>query len=381
VTKFLPLILANLGRKKVRTILTLGSFGVALFLFGLLAALRDAFSLGVEVAGADRLMVVNKVSIVQPLRYAYAERMRRIPGVTTVSSFAWFGGVYQDEKNFFAQFAIEPEHHLALYPEFVVPAEQWQAFLADKTGAIAGKALAERFGWKVGDRIPIRGTVFSGTWEFNLVGIYGGTRQQDDLTQFWFRRDYLEDRAPQWWRGLVGWFGVKIASPDDAVKIARQIDEAFANSAWETRTQTEKAMAASFAKQMGNIELLILAIGGVVFFTLLLVAGSTMATVVRERTGELAVLKALGYSDGFVLGLVLVESSLVAGVGGALGLASAWALAQRGDPTGGMLPYFYVSRGALLAGSVAALSVGIVAGLLPALSASRLRVVDALRRI
>jgi putative ABC transport system permease protein len=379
--KFLPLILANLGRKKLRTALTIGSFAVALFLFGVLAALEDAFSLGVEVAGADRLMVVNKVSIIQPLRYAYGDRMRRIRGVSVVSSFAWFGGVYQDEKNFFAQFAIEPEHHLRLYPEFVVPADEWRAFLEDKTGAVAGRALAERFGWKVGDRIPIRGTAFPGTWEFNLRGIYAGTRPQDDLTQFWFRRDYLEDRAPSWWRGLVGWYGVKIADPEDAVRVAREIDEAFANSAWETRTQTEKAMAASFAKQMGNIELLILSIGGVVFFTLLLVAGSTMATVVRERTSELAVLKALGYSDGFVLGLVLVESALVAGVGGALGLGLAKLLALRGDPTGGMLPYFFVSGRALVAGAWAALGVGIVAGLLPALSAMRLRVVDALRRV
>jgi putative ABC transport system permease protein len=379
--KFLPLIFANLGRKKVRTALTVGSFAVALFLFGLLAALRDAFSMGAEVAGADRLMVVNKVSLIQPLRLTHADRIRRIPGVTVVSSFAWFGGVYQDEKNFFAQFAIDPENHRALYPEFVVPPEQWQAFLDDKAGAVAGKALAERFGWKVGDRIPIRGTAFEGNWEFNLHGIYTGTRPQDDLTQFWFRRDYLEDRAPQWWRGLVGWYGVKIANPEDAVSITRAIDEAFANSAWETRTQTEKAMAASFAKQMGNIEFLILAIGGVVFFTLLLVAGSTMATVVRERTSELAVLKALGYSDGFVLVLVLAESACVAGVGGALGLGLVKLFTMGGDPTGGMLPYFFVSGGALSAGLAAALGVGLVAGLLPALSAQRLRVVDALRRL
>ena len=379
--KYLPLIAANLLRKKVRTTLTLGSFAVALFLFGILVAVRGAFAQGIEVAGLDRLVVTNKVSIIQPLPLSYHDRIARIPGVTLVTSYSWFGGVYQDERNFFAQFSIDPATQLEMYPEFRVPAEQWQAFLGDRAGCVAGKSIAERFGWKLGDRIPIKGTIFPGAWEFNLRGIYTGTRPQDDTTQFWFRSDYLYEKAPPWWKGLVGWYAVRIASPDDAVRILKGIDEAFANSAWETRAQTEKAMAVSFAKQMGNIELLILVIGGVVFFTLLLVTASTMATVVRERTAELAVLKDVGFSDGFVLGLVLVESGLIALLGGGLGLALVKAFTLRGDPTGGMLPFFYLGPRTLTAGLVVALAVGTAAGLLPALAAMRLRVVDALRRL
>lgn len=379
--RFLPLILANLGRKKIRTTLTALSFAVALFLFGLLVAIRGAFNQGIEIAGADRLVVVNRVSIIQPLPLAYRDRLGRIPGVTGVTYFSWFGGVYREEdRYFFPQFAIDPETYRGLFPEFLVPEDQWQAFLADRAGCIAGLRTAAQYGWKLGDRITIKGTIYPGTWDFNLRGLYRGTRPQDDTTQFWFRSDYLEEKAPAWWKGFVGWYYVRIARPDGAVGMVKAIDEGFANSAWETRTQTEKAMAASFVKQMGNIELLILAIGGVVFFTLLLVTGNTMASVVRERTSELAVLKALGYSDPFVLSLVLAESLLIAGVGGGLGLAGAKLFSLRGDPTGGMLPLFYIPPEALAAGLAVALAVGTAAGILPALSAMRLRVIDALRR-
>jgi putative ABC transport system permease protein len=379
--KFLPLLVANLGRKKIRTALTLGSFAVALFLFGILAAIRSAFTQGIDVAGADRLMVINRVSIIQPLPFAYRDRIARLPGVTGVTFANWFGGVYQDEKNFFAQFAIDSETYRAIYPEFVVPAEQWQAFEGDKAGCVAGEALAKRFGWKVGDRIPIKGTYVPGLWEFNLRGIYKGTRPQDDTTQFWFRYDYLQEKAPPWAKGLVGWYVLRIANPDDAVQVVKTIDESFANSAFETRAQTEKAMVAGFAKQMGNIEFLIMAIGSVVFFTLLLVTGNTMATAVRERTGELAVLKAVGFSDRFVLLLVLFESALLAAVGGSLGLGLAKLFTLRGDPTGGMLPFFYVPGSALAAGLGLTVLVGLVAGIVPAMGAMRLRVIEALRRL
>jgi putative ABC transport system permease protein len=268
-----------------------------------------------------------------------------------------------------------------MFPEFVVSDEEWRAFLSDKQAAVAGQTLARRFGWKVGDRVPIKGTIYPGVWEFNLRGIYAGARPEDDTTQFWFRSDYLEERTPTEWRGFVGWYTLRIASPDEAVRVARAIDERFANSPWETRTQTEQAFAASFVKQIGNIELLMLAIGGVVFFTLLLVTGNTMAIAVRERTGELAVLKAVGFPDGFVLGLVLAESLVVAAVGGALGLASIQLYTLRGDPTGGLLPLFYLPPSALVAGLVLALAVGFAAGALPALTAMRLSVVAALRRV
>jgi putative ABC transport system permease protein len=379
--KFLPLVLANLLRKKVRTVLTVGSFGVALFLFGLLVAIRGAFSQGLEIAGVDRLVVTNRASIVQPLPRAYRDRLLRIPGVSAVTFFSWFGGVYKDEKNFFPQFAIDVETQRAIFTEFVVPDEEWKAFSADRTAAIAGEGLAKRFGWKVGDRIPIRGAGFPGLWEFNLRGIYKGTRPQDDTSQFWFRADYLEEKAPSWWKGYVGWYYVKMASPDDAPRLTKAIDESFSNSAWETRTQTEKAMQASFVKQMGNIEFLILTIGSVVFFTLLLVTGNTMAVAVRERTAELAVLKALGYADRFVLLLIMAESLLISTVGGGLGVLVAKLFTLTGDPTGGMLPFFYFSPAAMGLGVAVALGVGAAAGILPALSAMRLSVIDALRRL
>jgi len=379
--KYLPLILANLGRKKIRTVLTVLSFAVALFLFGLLAAIRSAFSMGLEVAGANRLAVTNRAPIIQPLPIAYKDRIERIPGVVRATHFNWFGGVYQDEKNFFAQFAIDPESYREVFPEFIVPPEQWQAFVADRAGAIAGEATAKKYGWKVGDRVPIRGTFLPGIWEFNLDGIYRGSRPQDDLTQFWFHYKYMEEKAPPWFKGIVGWYFVKIANPDDAPRLVKVIDETFANSAFETRTQTEKAMATSFAKQMGNIEFLIMAIGSVVFFTLLLVSGNTMAGAVRERTSELAVLKAVGYSDNFVLAIVLAESAAVAAAGGILGLTLVKLFTLRGDPTGGLLPFFYVSWSATAFGLALALAVGLAAGIIPAVLGMRLRVVDALRRV
>ncbi|PYN75501.1 MAG: hypothetical protein DMD96_28055 [Candidatus Rokuibacteriota bacterium] len=378
--KYLHLVLSNLFRKKTRTALTAGSFAVALFLFGILAVVDGAFQQGVDVAGVDRLVVLNRVSIIQPLPLAYRDRLARIAGVTQVTFANWFGGVYQDERNFFPQFAIDRESYRQMYPEFVISDAEWQAFLGDREGAVVGEALAERFKWKIGDRVPVKGTIFPGNWEFNIRGIYRGKRVQDDTTQFWFRWDYLDERKT-FGKGQVGWYTIRIANPDDAVRLVKVIDEQFANSPAETKTDTEKAFAASFVKQMGNIQLLIMSIGSVVFFTLLLVTGNTMAIAVRERTRELAVLKAVGFSDAFVLALVIAETIVVAGIGGAVGLGLAKLFTLRGDPTGGLLPFFYLPGSAILSGLALALVVGLMAGILPALSASRLRVVDALRRI
>jgi putative ABC transport system permease protein len=378
--RFCHLILANLLRKKIRTGLTVGSFAAALFLFGILAVVRGAFHQGVEVAGTDRLVVVNKISIIQPLPLSYRDRLLRIPGVTQATFANWFGGVYQDERNFFPQFAIDRDAYRQLYPEFLIPDDQWQAFLADREGAIVGEALAERFNWKLGDRIPIQGAIFPGTWEFNIRGIYRGKRREDDTTQFWFRWDYFDERKA-FQKGFVGWYVVRIANPDDAVRVVRAIDQEFVNSPWETKSDTEKAFAASWVKQMGNIQFLILTIGGVVFFTLLLVTGNTMAISVRERVRELAVLKAVGFSDRFVLILVMTETLVVATLGGGIGLALAKLFTLRGDPTRGLLPFFYLPPEAVVLGVALALAVGLVSGLLPALSAMRLRVVDALRRV
>jgi putative ABC transport system permease protein len=379
--KFFGLIRANLFRKKIRFILTIGSFAVALFLFGVLAVVRVAFSGGIDIAGADRLVVINRTSIIQPLPLAYGDKIKRIPGVKEITFANWFGGVYQDEKNFFPQFAIDVDNQRRVYPEFDIPEEQWQNFVKDRQGAIAGAATAKRFGWKVGDRIPIKGTFLGGVWEFNLDGIYHGTRQADDETQFWFHWKRLDEQVPAQYKSHVGWYTVKVEHPDDALRVSKAIDSEFSNSPFETHTDTEKAFAAGWVKQFGNIEFLIMAIGGVVFFTLLLVTGNTMAIAVRERTGELAVLKAVGYSDRFVLLFVLLESLLIALIGGALGLALAKLFTLGGDPTRGLLPFFFLPGKAILAGLGVTLAVGAASGIIPAIGAMRLRVIDALRRV
>ena len=379
--KYSGLIFANLFRKKLRLLLTIGSFAVALMLFGFLAVVKEAFSGGVSIAGADRLVVINRTSIIQPLPISYADKIMRIPGVKEITHDNWFGGVYQDERNFFPQFAIDVEHQRQIYPEFAIPDDQWRAFKQDRQGAIAGAATAKRFGWKVGDRIPIKGTFLPGVWEFNLDGIYHGTRQADDETQFWFHWDLFGEKVPERFKGLVGWYTVRVDNPDDSLKVAKAIDAEFSNSPYETHTDTEKAFAAGWVKQFGNIEFLILTIGGVVFFTLLLVTGNTMAIAVRERTNELAVLKAIGYSDRFVLLLVLTESLVIAAVGGGLGLILAKGFTLLGDPTHGMLPFFYLPGIAIVAGTMAALAIGIASGILPAVGAMRMRVVEALRRV
>jgi len=379
--KYLPLLFANLKRKKIRTTLTIGSFAVAMFLFGLLAAVRAGFRQGVEVAGADRLVVVGRTGLIQPLPLPYMERIRRLPGVKDVAHVTWFGGVYQDPKNFFAQFVIEPEDWRRLYPEYAVPDAQWQDFLADRQGVVIGQKLAQRFGWKIGDRVPLKAPGYLGgtAWEFNVRAIYRGTRKSDDEGQLWLQQKYFYEKAPSYWKGIVGWYVVRVTDPAQAVAATKTIDAEFANSAGETRTQTESAFASSFMKQMGNIEFLIVAIGTIVFFTLLLVTGNTMAIAVRERTAELAVLKAVGYSDRFVLGLVLAESLLIAALGGAVGLWLASIVAGM-DITSGILPT-YLSGAAIAAGVVMALATGVLAGLLPAVSAMRMQIVSALRRV
>jgi putative ABC transport system permease protein len=379
--KFLPLLFSNFRRHRVRAALTVGSFAVALFLFCLLAAIRGAFNQGVEAAGADRVLVVNKVSIIQPLPLAYRDRIQRVPGVKEMTYAHWFGGVYQDEKNFFPQFAVDAATWRQMYTEFKVSDEAWRAFEADKAAAIVGRVTAERFGWKVGDRVPITGAIYPGDWQFNVVGIYEGSRPQDDASQFWFRWDYWNEKVQDYQKGYVGWYVVRVAPGHDSVEVVKTIDAGFANSPFETRTQAEAAFMASFVEQMGNIGFLMTVIGAVVFFTLLLVTGNTMAMSVRERTGELAVLKTVGFRDGAVLALVLAESCLVAIVGGALGIFLAKVFTLSGDPTGGLFPVFYVPGWAMGLGVVLTLSVGLLAGLLPALAARRLPVVDALRAL
>lgn len=383
--KYLPLVWSNLKRKKVRTLFTLLSILVAFLLFGYLAAIRMAFSMGVDVTGADRLLVVHKVSIIQTLPISYSDRIAAIEGVEAVSHANWFGGIYQDPKNFFGQMAVDPQTYLDLYPELVMPEEQKKAWLADRTGAIVGKVTADRFGWKVGDKIPIMATIYrrkdgSRNWEFNLSGIYTGKEKGTDTSNFFFRYDYLKEAA-QADIGFVGWYIIRIADPAKAQEIADKIDALFANSPAETKTQTEKAFAQSFANQVGDIGQIITFVLSAVFLTILLVAGNTMAQSVRERTSELAVLKTLGFTHGQVLGMVLVESCLIALLGGLAGLGLAWLIIQQGDPTGGALPVFFFPGRDVALGVALAVVLGLATGLFPAVQAMRLRIVEALRRV
>jgi len=382
--RFWPLIWSALRRKRVRTFFTVLSILIAFLLFGYLAAVNMAFRLGVDVAGADRLVSMHRSGFGIMLPEAYQARIEATPGVVESAHGTWFGGIYQDPKNFFAQMAVQPEEYLELYPEFLLPEEQKQAWLADRTGAIAGRTIAEMYGWKVGDRIPLQATVWrkmdgSSTWEFNLVGIYDGTEKATDTTQFLFRYDYFEE-SRLFAKGMVGWYWIRVDDPGRADEVAQRIDALFANSFYETKTSTEKAFIQGFAKQIGDIGAIIGGILTAVFFTILLVAGNTMMQSVRERTAELAVLKTVGFSNGLVLGLVLVESLALAALGGALGLAAAWWAIGQGDPTGGALPIFFFPPKDVLLGLGIIAALGLATGILPAVQAMRLRVVDAVRR-
>jgi putative ABC transport system permease protein len=382
--KFNRFILANLFRKKVRLVLTIGSFAVALFLFTFLAVVRSAFSRGTELAGADRLVVINRAGLINVIPLSYRDKILQIKGVKVVTHNNWFGGVYQDEKNFFPQFVIDPENQRLVMTEMRVPDDEWNNFVKDRQGAVAGATLAKRFGWKVGDRIPIKNALYgpTKTWEFVLDGIYHNDHPGGDESQFWLQWKYFDETVPSVIKSQIGWYVVKLDSPDDAVPVAAAIDKGFANSSTETKTETESAFAASFAKQLGNIELLILTIGGVVFFTLLLVTGNTMAISVRERVGELAVLKAIGYPDRYILFFVLSEALVIALIGGLIGLGLAvLAIPAVGAALRGLLPPLLLSVGVLSMGLAFAVFVGVASGLLPGIGAMRLRVVDALRRV
>jgi putative ABC transport system permease protein len=382
--KYAYLVWSNLKRKKMRTVLTILSITVAFMLFGYLGAIRQAFTQGIDMAGLDRLIVRHKVSLIQLLPAAHEAQMEQIEGVEDATHQTWFGGVYQKPGNFFAQMPVKPREYLEMYPEILLSDEERQAWLDTRSGAIAGRKTAERFGWKVGDRIPINATIWprkggERAWEFDLVGIYEGAEKGTDETQFLFRHDFF-DESRQIGEGLVGWYAVRIADPDRAAEIAAAIDARFANSPYETKAEPEGAFLQGFANQVGDVGFIMMAIIAAVFFTILLVAGNTMAYAVRERTNELAVLKAIGFTDRGVLGLVLGESLVMTCVGGCAGLGLAWLLVSMGDPSRGSLPVFYIPARAFLIGSVLIVLVALAAGILPALQAQRLRIADAMRR-
>lgn len=383
--KYLHLIWCNLRRKKLRTSLTFLSIAVAFILYGLLGAIEQALMGGIQMAGADRLIVRNKVSFILSLPESYEARLDNIPGVKASTHENWFGGVYQEPKNFFAQMAVVPDTFLDMYPEILVPPDQKAAWLKTRTGAIVGRKTAERFGWKIGDKIPLQGTIYgkkdgSRIWEFDIVGIFDGAKKGTDTSPLFFHYDYFDEaRVEQ--KSQVGWYIIRIRDPARAAEIATAIDNEFANSPAETRTEAEGAMYQGFARQMGNIVLMVTSIQSAVFLTILLVAGNTVAQSVRERTGELGVLKAIGFGNGQVMGMVLAESCLLCVLGGAMGLGLAWAMASRGDPTGGILPLFYLPVYKVAIGLGIALLLGFVTGIFPSIQALRLRVADSLRRL
>ena len=382
--KFLYLVWSNIKRRKLRTSLTVLSIFVAFLLFGLLCTIKEAFTAGIDLAGADRIIVRHKVSLIMTLPVTYGPRMERIPGVTAATHCTWFNGIYQNEpKNFFASIPVEPEPFLAMYPEYLLPDDQRQAWLKTRTGAIAGRVLAERFKWKIGDRVPLTSPIWprqgDGAWEFEIVGIYEGAQKGTDTTGFFFRYDYFDEGRSRG-EGLVGWYTVRVKDPDRAAETAQAIDAEFANSPYETKAEPEGAFLQGFAQQIGNIGTILIAILSAVFFTILLVAGNTMAQAVRERTEELGVLKGMGFTNELVLALVLAESCLVAAVGGLAGLGAAWLVAARGSPVPAMLPVFYLPHRDLIIGAVLVFALGVAAGILPALQAMRLQIAVALRR-
>jgi putative ABC transport system permease protein len=383
--KFLPLVLRNLTRRKIRTFLTIASIFMAFVLFGVLMALRAAFTLGVEVAGADRLMTIHKVSLIQLLPRSYMERIRSVEGVTDVSHANWFGAYYQDPGNFIANMAVDPESWLRMYPEFAVPEEQKKAWIANRTGAIVGISTATKFNWKVGDRVPLISPIYrkpdGSPWEFTIEGIYDSPVKGTDKTQFFFHWEYINEtfrNAPV--ANQVGWYVIRVADPAASDRLAKRVDELFANSSAETKTATEKAFVSDFANQIGDIGAIMIAITAVVMFFILFVAGNAMAQSIRERTNELAVLKTLGFSETLILVLVLLESAAIAILGGGFGLAVAWWLISLGDPTNGLLPAFFFPQRDLVMGIALVLVLGLATGLLPALQARRLKIVTALRK-
>jgi putative ABC transport system permease protein len=381
--KFLPLLWKSIWRKKFRTLLTMAAMFIAFTLFGLLMALRMAFTMGIDVAGVDRLVLIHKISLIMPLPLAYQARLQSVPGVELATHNSWFGGSYQNRPNAFAVIVVDPEPMMRIYPEYKLSPDEMKAWLADRQGAIVGRALADRYGWKVGDRIPLRADIWQpkqgDTWEFNIAGIYDGA-EGVDRTQFFFRYDYFdENRANA--QGVVGWYIVKIADPNRAVELSSKFDEMFANSSAETKTTTEKGFLDSFAKQIGNLGLIFTAIIAVALVQILLVAMIVMGQSVRERTSEIGVLKTLGFSGPTVLGIVLAESIFIALIGGGTGLLFSWLIVSGGDPTGGFLPIFVLPARDVLIGAGLVLALGILAGLMPAIGARRLRIVDALRRV
>ena len=377
-------VIANLFRKKTRTMLTLLSVIMAFLLFGLLQSVNHIFDAGPNFLGATRLMTQARVSFTSPLPISMVPKLEAIPGVTRVAYSQWFGGIWQENQQLF-MFAIDPQRHHDAYPEMVMPDEQWKAFQSTRTGMIAGKIIADKYGWKVGQKIPIASNIYpqkgsgSKSWAFDLVGIYDGKDEdwKKRALNVYINHDYF-DEANQFGSGRTNFFILKLADSNQAQAIAQTVDKMFENSPDETKTQTEKDFNLSFVKQVGDIGLIVRWILFAVFFTLLLVVGNTMAQSVRERVPELAVLKTLGFSDGSVLGFVLAEAVAMCAIGGLIGLGIATLLGAGIEKGSG--GQFQLSVGGYVwtIGLLAIAFMSVAVGLLPALRAQRLKIVDAL---
>jgi putative ABC transport system permease protein len=384
--KFLPLLWGNLMRRKVRTICTGLSICTAFLLMGALLSIRSGFSRGVDLTGADRLVVSHKNSFNQPMPLAYRDRLSAVPGVAAVTYVAWFPGVYQDPRNDFPKLAVDTDHWFEMYGDlWTVRDDQLARWKANRTGAIVGQDLAERFGWSIGARVPVQGTMWpkrgGGAWEFTIDGIYEAgpaTGRNASLDLMFFHYAHLNETRTLA-QDFVDSYRVRVGNPTRANDVAQLVDATFANSAFETTTTTENAFVRALAEQIGDVGAIVIAILGPVLFTILLVCGNTMAQAVRERTNELAVLKTLGFTEARVLGLVLAESFVVPLVAGGIGLA-AWLLIQRANPTGGMVPMSPLSSSDMVVAGSLAVLVGLASGIVPASQVRRLTIVDALRR-
>ena len=381
--KYFSLIWAQLFRSKTRTLLTLLSVVAAFLLFGMLDSVRVAFNSGGSVEGANRLIVASRLSITQSLPINLLPQIEAVPGVRKVTYAMWFGGIYQDPKNFFPNFSVAP-NFFDVYSEYDVPPEQLKAFQDTRTGAIVGESLAQKHGWKIGDTIPLQATIFprggSNDWPLELKAIFRAKDRKNvgAENQLMMNWKYF-DESNDYIKSQVSWYTVQLANASQASRVARAIDALSANSDHETKSQSESAFQQAFAKQFADIGLIVTSIMGAVFFTLLLLTGNTMAQAVRERVPELAVLKTLGFKDGTVLVLVMVESVLLVMLGGLVGLGLASVIMPGvAAASGGMIGLPQVPAQTWLVGLGLMLVIGVVVGLLPALRAKRLKIVDAL---
>jgi len=383
--KVLKLITRNTARHKLRTFLTVLGMGIAVMAFIVIRTTVDAWYAGAEAASPNRLITRHAVSLTFFLPLSYMQKIEKVPGVTAVSHASWFGGIYVDPKNFFAQFAIDHTGYLDLYPEFVIPPDQKERFMRERNAAVVGRRLADRFGWSIGDPVRLTGTIFPGEWDFVIVGIYTGAKENTDENAFFFRWDYLDERLRQespMRAGFVGTFVERIADASQSAEMSRLIDKQFENSRYETKTETEEAFNLSFVSMANSIVLGLKFISIMVIGIIMLVLGNTMAMTARERIAEYAVLKTLGFRSTHIIGLIFGESLFIAVMGFAMGLALSFAISPLiRTALSGFFPTFGTSTVTYLLGGAAAITVGVLAAIFPTMKALRTRIVDGLRII